>query len=194
MIIAGTGHRPDKLGGYDWHIYRKLVGLAVQSLQERNATKLITGMALGWDMALADAAVILNLPFIAAIPFEDQASRWRLMQRVHWQRLVKKAAQAVIVSEGGYAPWKMQRRNEWMVDHCDRVLALFNGTEGGTANCIKYAGRYNKPVDNVWSEWVEVTKFLDFQALSIRGMARNAEERCTCRKSNADCPVHSDPS
>lgn len=158
MIIAGTGHRPDKLGGYDWHIYKKLVDLAVQSLHARNPTKLITGMALGWDMALADAAVVLNLPFIAAIPFEGQESRWSLMQRVHWQRLVKHAEKAVMVTGGEYAPWKMQRRNQWMVDNCDSVLALYNGTEGGTANCVKYAEMVCKPVDNVWPAWLRITE------------------------------------
>lgn len=39
-----------------------------------------------------------------------------------------------------------QRRNEWMVDHAGRVIAVFNGEKGGTKNTIDYADRQNVPV------------------------------------------------
>ena len=32
-------------------------------------------------------------------------------------------------------------RNEWMVDHSNRVIAYYNGTPGGTRNTIEYAGK-----------------------------------------------------
>ena len=32
-----------------------------------------------------------------------------------------------------------QRRNEWMVDHSSRVIAVFNGEPSGTKNTIDYA-------------------------------------------------------
>jgi uncharacterized phage-like protein YoqJ len=40
----------------------------------------------------------------------------------------------------------MQDRNKWMVDHCDALVAIWNGTSGGTANCVKYALSVNKPI------------------------------------------------
>lgn len=30
-------------------------------------------------------------------------------------------------------------RNEWMVDHSNRVIVYYNGTHGGTRNTIEYA-------------------------------------------------------
>ena len=33
----------------------------------------------------------------------------------------------------------MQERNEWMVNNCDVLIAVWDGTSGGTANCVKYA-------------------------------------------------------
>jgi uncharacterized phage-like protein YoqJ len=50
----------------------------------------------------------------------------------------------------------MQIRNEWMVDNAHIVLALWDGSSGGTGNCIKYANRksVNKPIINLWSSWV----------------------------------------
>ena len=32
-----------------------------------------------------------------------------------------------------------QQRNEWMVDHSSRLIAIYNGTPGGTRNTIEYA-------------------------------------------------------
>ena len=43
-----------------------------------------------------------------------------------------------MVSNGPYTSAAMQVRNEWMADHCDVLLALWNGTPGGTANCLRY--------------------------------------------------------
>ena len=57
------------------------------------------------------------------------------------------------VREAGYAGWKMQERNKWMVDHCDEVLALWNGTSGGTSNCVAYANKIGKPINNLWEKY-----------------------------------------
>ena len=34
-----------------------------------------------------------------------------------------------------------QQRNEWMVDHSSRLIAIYNGSPGGTRNTIEYAKR-----------------------------------------------------
>lgn len=39
-----------------------------------------------------------------------------------------------------------QIRNEWMVDHAARVIAVFNGEHSGTKNTIDYANRVGVPV------------------------------------------------
>jgi uncharacterized phage-like protein YoqJ len=60
----------------------------------------------------------------------------------------------VIVCEGGYHPDKLQKRNIWMVDRSTAVLALWDGSKGGTANCVKYAEKVSVPVFNVWPGWL----------------------------------------
>ena len=34
---------------------------------------------------------------------------------------------------------QMQLRNIWMVDRSQYIIGVWDGTEGGTANCIEYA-------------------------------------------------------
>lgn len=153
-IFAATGHRPSKLGGYDFEVFHRLVDLADAYLSLAHSPKrIICGMALGWDMACAEAAYRIGLPFIAAVPFAGQESKWPASSRQTYGRLLKAAYHVEIVCTGGYAAWKMQIRNEWMVARSDEILAMWDGTEGGTANCIEYATRVKKPITNLWAYW-----------------------------------------
>lgn len=155
MNVSGTGHRPNKLGGYDTRTYKRLVDLATATLKLIKPTRVISGMALGWDQALAEAAINLGIPVTAAIPFEGQASQWPKSSQAKYASLLKQCDSSEVVCEGGYAASKMQVRNEWMVDRSDLVLALWDGSHGGTGNCIEYASSVNKPIRNLWASWVK---------------------------------------
>jgi uncharacterized phage-like protein YoqJ len=154
MMIAGTGHRPDKLGGYGREAHERLVAIACAGLGDiiGDVTGVISGGALGWDQALADAALRLNLPLTMALPFEGFECKWPKESQEFLHSLLN-PADVVFVCDPGYAAWKMQHRNKWMVDNCDTVLALWNGTDGGTANCIRYANKVNKPIINLWDKY-----------------------------------------
>lgn len=158
MIICGTGHRPPKLGGYTVDVFDRLVALAsVYILRHVPDDEYISGMALGWDMALAQACVNMNVKWTAAIPFEGQASKWPEDSQEAWRSLVAKANEVVYVDNHGYAAWKMHKRNEWMVNHSDKVVALYDGDPlGGTAACLHYAESKGKTVDNLWTQWKEM--------------------------------------
>lgn len=155
MIVAGTGHRPNKLGGYGDDVFDRLVALARTYLWHMEPWHVISGMALGWDQALAMAAVQLGIPFTAACPFEDMHEKWPEHSWPRFLWLFEQAQHVEFVNYGGYAPWKMQARNMWMVDRADRLVALWDGTNGGTKNCLAYASKVNHqmPVDNLWGAW-----------------------------------------
>lgn len=175
IILAATGHRPNKLGGYDNESRLLLTKFAESILKKHQPSKVISGMALGWDMAIASAAVNLDIPFIAAVPFVDQWKRWTTDDVKVYKQLLSKASEVVIVDElanyqvphtiqGKFHVAKMQRRNEWMVDNSDAILALWNASDpkesiGGTKNCVDYAkSRYDFPKEQLiylWESWVE---------------------------------------
>lgn len=151
MIIAGTGHRPTKLGGYGTEATSRVIRVAEAELLRIKPTQVITGMALGWDQALAYAAISLGIPFIAYIPFKGQELMWPHKSQTEYRHLLSMASMHVIISEGGYTSQKMQIRNEAMVDMCELVLALWDGSTGGTFNCIAYARKVGRPVANCYS-------------------------------------------
>jgi uncharacterized phage-like protein YoqJ len=147
VIVAATGHRPDKIGGYEWEAPQRVwVRQQIkQALIELRPTKGISGMALGVDQDFAYVCTTLGILFTAALPFVGQESRWPAHSQKFYDWLLERADDVVVVSPGDYAPWKMQRRNEWMVNHCDILLAVWDGSDGGTGNCVKYAERLLGP-------------------------------------------------
>jgi len=153
LIVAGTGHRPNKLGGYGPKAFERLLALATEVLGELKPTRVISGMALGWDQALAQAAVSLGIPLVAAVPFDGQEAAWPEASQHVYRELLARATEVIVVCPGGYSARSMQRRNEWMVAHSDLLLALWDGTSGGTGNCIRHARRVDRCVLNVWSRF-----------------------------------------
>jgi len=161
MIAAVTGHRPTKTGGYSKAARDKLIDFAIQTLQEHLPDYIVTGMALGWDQAIAQACVSLSIPFEAAIPFRGQESIWPYDSQEHYNHLLDCAQKVTVVSEGTFTAQKMQIRNEYMVHQAasqpgGKLLTLWDGSPGGTKNCIQYAvgGRQYRPAKR-WPEGIK---------------------------------------
>ena len=63
----------------------------------------------------------------------------------HYNYILEHADKVTYVTNGLYKPSVMQKRNIYMVDKCDRLMAVWNGKKsGGTYNCIEYAKSVNK--------------------------------------------------
>lgn len=159
MIVAASGHRPDKLGGYDQRTFNALADFALKWIDLQKPSGMIIGMALGWDTACAVACTRLCLPWVAAVPFEGQDSQWGDRARNDYEKLLLCASTVHVVCERDVfeevgPAWCMQKRNEWMVDNSGGVLALWNGDRsGGTFNCLEYAKLGRRQIKNLWAEW-----------------------------------------
>lgn len=166
MNIAITGHRPNKLGN-DYDLKSPLIQWIKDQIIRRvthfhchEDVTCITGMALGIDTLFAQIAVELGHPFIAAIPMKGQERMWpEKSQDLYHHYLAR--AQKIYVTDINkyvtysefldlpftlYSPFKMQKRNEWMTNTGDEIIGVWDGTSGGTANCIKYAEKVGKPI------------------------------------------------
>lgn len=143
MIIGLTGPRPKSLGmgAFDpGSLFWRQVSMHLAAAFGRDVTGVISGGALGFDMIGAKVAVDRGVGVELALPFKEYESKWADDDKVRLKWLVNRAIKTTYVSEPGYAPWKYQVRNEYIVDNCDYLIALWNGMPGGTANCVKYAG------------------------------------------------------
>lgn len=162
MLLSVTGHRPDKLiygdkrAGFRNFVHSKLLRLATSQLNILWPTSVLTGMAMGWDQAVAEACLDLGIPFQAVLPFSGQEDIWPMSARRHYHTLLNAAQRVTIVCVPGYAGWKMLKRNEYLVEHGDALLALFNGSAGGTKHCVGLANSKGLEVINCWSEWEQL--------------------------------------
>jgi len=137
-----TGHRPEKLRMSEAEAATVLEREIRRSIAE-GYTTYITGMARGVDIAAAEIVLRLRdehpaLRLICALPHEDFEKRWS----ASWQerfRIVLRGADLVRLISKDYSSGAYQIRNVWMVDHSARVIAVYNGTPGGTRNTIEYA-------------------------------------------------------
>jgi uncharacterized phage-like protein YoqJ len=161
MLIAGTGHRPNKLGGYENKSSVELFATVILKQKKifiEDPSYIISGMALGWDQALCVAAISLNIPFEAAIPFKGQDKMWPQSSRDFYEYLLSKAHKITYVGTPGYSTKKMNDRNIYMVDqvklHNGAMLTLWDGSKGGTYNCIQYAIKQSVLIHHAWSYWI----------------------------------------
>ena len=82
-----------------------------------------------------------ELHLIAATPWPGFAARWKDEWKNQYNALLHDADLVVNVSDH-YHRGVFQVRNEWMVDHSNRVIAVYNGAAGGTKNTIDYAEKH----------------------------------------------------
>lgn len=158
-VHAFTGHRPAKLGGYSPNARKRLVAFAMEVVAEADTDIAIVGMALGWDQAVAEACIALDIPFVAAIPFKGQESRWPAHSQEHYRRLMDAAQDVKLVQDEVPATHNraaafLDMRNMWMVNNSSHLHALWDGLPtGGTANCVAYAAIQQRPFTNHWDRW-----------------------------------------
>ena len=147
MKVCFTGHRTIK-GEYSprghWPaVYARTVQL-VSALAKTGYTEFISGGALGFDQIAAHAVIAhktagWQVDLTMALPFPGFEGKWRPESKSELKVIVNQATTMLYVNEGNYAPWKMQKRNEWMVDNAVLVIALYGPDKpGGTLNCLNY--------------------------------------------------------
>lgn len=148
--VCFTGHRPPKINSENETFVRNALTECVASLTGRGFTHFISGMALGVDMIAAEVVLEAKnsnpaITLECAIPCRSQASRWSAADRKKYADILGRADKTTYVSEH-YSPFCMQLRNAYMVDNSDVVVAVFDGSSGGTANTVNYAGRRNREI------------------------------------------------
>lgn len=144
-----TGHRPNKL--------RRAEGEIIAELEEEIRTAIrcgfsvfISGMAQGIDIWAAQIVLKIRnegcpVRLICASPFEGVEHGWQKSWQVQYNDILRQADLVRYISKE-YSRFCFQWRNQWMVDHSARMIAVFTGEQGGTKNTIVYANKVGVPV------------------------------------------------
>ena len=144
-IICVTGHRPKRLfGTYNLADPRWLAlkDKFKEWLIQLECKEAISGMALGTDFVFALAVIELknsghDIKLHCAIPCPNQDDPWSPRDKELYQEILKYADEISYVTNEPYTPECLPKRNEFMVDRCDGIIAVWDGSNSGTA--ITYA-------------------------------------------------------
>lgn len=147
MKVAFTGHRPNKIGGYDKNnpLRKKIQEVISQYLVSLKATFVITGGALGVDTDAAREAYKLGIPYSVITPCRNHSSKWPEESQRAYKTMCELAHEHRVI-DVEYSPQAMQNRNIMMVDECDILIAVWDGSQGGTSNCVNYARQIGKKI------------------------------------------------
>ena len=132
---AFTGHRPQSLPfGFDESDKRctslksVMRDQIVALIENEGVTHFITGMALGVDMYAAEIVLDLkskypHITLESAIPCETQAIKWSVASRERYYNIAAKCDKETMLQRE-YTSDCMDKRNRYMVDHADYILAV----------------------------------------------------------------------
>ena len=144
-----TGHRPEKLRRSERKI-KKDIEIEIRRAVADGLNVFISGMARGADIWAAQLVLKLrdageDVRLICVCPYEGVESGWSVKWRRQYDAVLKVADYVKFICSG-YNPCCFQSRNEWMVNHSARVIAVFNDESGGTKHTLDYAAREGIPV------------------------------------------------
>ena len=153
-----TGHRPNSFP-FKYGIDRQKHSAYLRALSQKvelaitqyGITHFISGMAIGVDFDFAESVLKLRnkypVALECAIPCPNQTIKWSYADKLRYERILKSADKISLISQM-YTPECMLKRNRYMVDKSEMVIAVFNGIEkGGTWYTINYAKRKNKKIE-----------------------------------------------
>lgn len=157
MTCAFTGHRPQNLRFGHHESDERCVVLKqllreqiIKLIEEKGVTHFISGMAIGVDMYAAEIVLELEstypeITLECAIPCETQAVKWPEKLRDRYFNIAARCDKETMLQHH-YTTDCMQRRNRYMVNHADYILAVWDGRPSGTGNTVAYARSTGKQV------------------------------------------------
>lgn len=137
-----TGPRPENLNRSETEV-KTVLEAAIRASIKDGYTTFISGMARGVDIwaaqiVLKERSKNSKIKLIAAPPYKGFETRWTQFWQEQYIFILQYADLTRFVCNG-YSIASFQMRNEWMVNHSNRVIAVYDGKPGGTRNTIEYA-------------------------------------------------------
>ncbi len=115
-------------------------------------TRFMSGFAEGADQYFVELVMEKKksnpaLEIIAVIPYQKRLEN--LKERPQTYEMLEACAEVVVMQQE-YNPSVYSHRNRYMVEHSDRVIAVYDGREkGGTVRTIRFAHQLRKELREI---------------------------------------------
>ena len=107
-------------------------------------------MAIGIDMYAAEIVLDLKksypgITLESAIPCETQPVKWSETLRERYYNIAAQCDKETML-QTHYTPDCMDKRNKYMVDQSDVIIAVWSGSPSGTGKTVRYAHKQGKSI------------------------------------------------
>lgn len=147
-----TGHRPNKL---PWLYneedreclkFKQVLAQEILATIEDGYDYFICGGAQGMDTWSAELVLYLrdsfkHIKLEIAVPCQGQESLWPRKTQERYYSILKEADKVTMCSTEHYRPQLMFLRDMYMVNKAEKLIALYEGSSGGTAHTIGLASK-----------------------------------------------------
>lgn len=151
-ILQGSGNNPCILGQIQLSIIEQ-----VETLYKQGYRTFYNGMAEGFDLLAASAVIACrwkynDIRLVAVVPFRNQSARYEPLDKIQYRTLLGQADEVIVLSEY-YFRGCFHRRNDYLINKADTVVAYYDGIfKGGTFYTIKKAQQANKAIINLFKK------------------------------------------
>lgn len=157
LAMCFSGHRPEMLpgeGNQSFEGYKQLkslVDLHVCDAINEGYSVFYTGMARGVDLLAALTVLSFrkkyrHIKLICVLPYRHQGDKYIKKDAYDYGFITYKADEVICLQED-YSRDCMRKRNQYMVDHSDKLLAVVRNYKSGTGMTINMAKRKGIPID-----------------------------------------------
>ena len=131
-----TGHRD-----LQKDFSKRKLKAAIQQMIDSGADTFLCGMAIGFDLAAAEAVLSIkkknpSLKLIAYIPCIGQEKYFSKADQKRYVSILKKVDERVVLADSYYKGC-MQVRDKYMAERADSMVTYCKKQEGGTAYTVR---------------------------------------------------------
>ena len=145
-----TGHRD--MPSEEISSIKKALRQEIKKAVKDGFTVFLSGFADGVDQYFAEIVLEIqkengDLKLIAVLPYRGRVKG--LNRREQTSALLNACTEMVVIQEK-YQPNVYLQRNRYLVEHSDRVIAVYDGRgKGGTVKTIRFAHRLQKELREI---------------------------------------------
>lgn len=150
-----SGYRPEKLqylkkkDDKRYIALRSLLEKAIAEAIEDGYTRFLSGFAMGVDLMAAEIVIEMRktheITLEAVLPCMNQTAYWEKEDAKRYYQLLDAVDCKVCLDTMGTRESYL-KRNRYMVDASERVIAIFDGKSGGTKYTVAYARRKKREI------------------------------------------------
>ncbi|MGH9281454.1 MAG: ribonuclease H family protein [Acidimicrobiales bacterium] len=146
-LLVAAGLRPPGLGGYGPNQVADRVRVKLAEVLEAKHTLhpdlvVLTGMGLGAEQLAAEAALEVNVPYVAVLAFPGQEAPWPADVKDRFRHLIDKAHAEVLLQANEptgkqAAAGALARRDAWMARNGAEAVVVWDGRDAAVGRVVR---------------------------------------------------------